>query len=215
MVAAPREIRIATVRNSTRWRSRGNEDLKGRGKRLSTYDDGQRLVDELGSRFPILSRLNGRFGDDSPQETIPWFFALLMSIAVKGEPGACCVVLDKTQGTTALTAVFLALARLQESFPRLAERYARTALREGQLVRVKPSNFVYEYDGVWEEFEDHFRLKVQDKPEWRSFRMSEVLRLEPTTRKRPLGKLSSNLGIFVPPAALIGCSASRPMATTA
>ena len=92
--------------------------------------------------------------------------------------------------------MFLALSRLQEDFPRLAEVYARTALNVGQHVRVKPSNFVYEYEGIWDEHPGLFRLKEQAKPAWRSFPMSEVLRLEPTTRKRPKGTLASRLGVF-------------------
>ena len=158
--------------------------------------DSEELIRELRSRFPIFDHVAGRFGEGSPEERIPWFFALLLAAATKGELGACCFVLDKTQGTTALTAVFLALARLQEDFPHLAETYARTALSEGQLVRVKPSNFVYEYNGMWDGYPDQFRLKVQDKPEWRSFHVSDVLRLEPTARKRPKGTLSSKLGVF-------------------
>ena len=161
-----------------------------------TNYEGHELIRELRGRFPIFDRVTGRFGEDSPEERIPWFFALLLAASMNGKPGACCFVMDKTQGTTALTAVFLALARFQEDFPRLAESYARTALSEGQHVRVKPSNFVYEYVGIWEGHPDLFRLKVQDKSEWRSFRISEVLRLEPTTRKRPKGTLSSNLGVF-------------------
>ena len=156
----------------------------------------QELIRELRSRFPIFDHVAGRFGEGSPEERIPWFFALMLSAAVKGETGACCFVLDKTQGTTALAAVLLALARLKEDFPRLAASYARTALSRGQQVRVKPSNFVYEYEGIWDEHPDLFRLKEQDKPAWRSFRVSEVLRLEPTTRKRPKGTLSSKIHEF-------------------
>ena len=158
--------------------------------------DSQELIRELGSRFPIFDNVVGRFGEGSPEERIPWFFALLLAASMKGEPGACCFVLDKTPGTAPLTAVFLALARLQEDFPRLAESYARTALSVGQHVRVKPSDYLYEYEGIWEGHPGLFRLKVLDKPEWRSFRMSDVLRLEPTDRKRPKGTLASNLGAF-------------------
>ena len=140
--------------------------------------------------------MGGRSGDDSPEERIPWFFALLLAAAMKSEPGACCFVLDKTPGTAPLTAVILALARLQEDFPCLAESYARNALSVGQHVRVKPSDYVYEYEGIWEGHPDLFRLKVLDKPEWRSFRMSDVLRLEPTDRRRPKGMLASNLSVF-------------------
>ncbi len=156
----------------------------------------QDLIHELRSRFPIFDRVAGRFGEDSPEERIPWFFALLLAAAMNGEPGACCFVLDKTQGTTAVAAVLLALARLQEDFPQLAESYARTALDKGQRVRVKPSDFVYEYEGIWDEHPGQFRLKVLDKTDRRSFLTSEVLRLEPTTRKRPKGTLASKLGVF-------------------
>ncbi len=129
-------------------------------------------------------------------ERIPWFFALLLAAAMKGEPGACCFVLDKTPGTAPLTAVLLALARLQEDFPHLAENYARTALAVGQHVKVNPSDYVYEYAGIWEGHSGLFRLRLLGKPEWRSFPMSDVLRLEPTDRKRPMGTLTSNLGVF-------------------
>ena len=158
--------------------------------------DSQELILALRSRFPILEHMAGRFGEGSPEERIPWFFALLLSAALKGETGACCFVLDKTQGTTALAAVLLALARLKEDFPRLAERYARTGLNEGQLVMVKPGNLVYEYEGVWEEHPDQFRLRVQGEEAWRTFPMSDVLRLEPTNRKRPKGTLSSKIHQF-------------------
>ena len=162
---------------------------------MSNYAN-QELIRELRQRFPIFDLLSGRFGDGLPEERIPWFFALLLAAATKDQRGACCFVLDKTQGTTALTAILLALERFREDFPRLAERYARTALSKGHLVRVKPSNFVYEYDGLWDKYPDKFRLKVRDKPEWRSFPVSDVLRLEPTTRRRPMGSLTSRLGIF-------------------
>ncbi len=162
---------------------------------MSDRNDAE-LIRELGSRFPIFDEVSGRFGEDLPEERIPWFFALLLAAAMKGEPGACCFVLNKTEGTTALTALLVAFARLKEDFPRLAEEYARTELSKGQRVRVKPSDFVYEYDGIWEEFPGRFRLRVLDKADLRSFWISEALRLEPTTRKRPKGALSSKLGVF-------------------
>ena len=159
-------------------------------------DNSQILIDEFRSRFPIFDQIAGRFGVESEIESVPWFYALLLAAAQKLEPGAICFVLDKTLGTTALTAVFLALSRLQADSSLLIEEYAKTAMHKGQLVQVKPSNYVYEYDGVWKDFPDQFRLKVQDKEEWRNFPISDVLRLEPTTRKRPKGTLISKLGVF-------------------
>ena len=159
-----------------------------------TNHDSLNLVQVLRKRFPLLDRLSGQFGEDLPTERIPWFFSLLLSAATRNDREACCFVLDKTEGTTALAAIFLALAQLQGEFPRLAESYARTAMIEGQHVRVKPSNTVYEYAGTWEEHPHLFRLKVLNKPDYRSFPITEVLRLEPTTRKKPTGTLTSDLG---------------------
>lgn len=158
--------------------------------------DAETLIAALRSRLPILDHVAGRFGGDSAEERIPWFFGLLLSASLKNEAGACCFVLDKTPGTTAIAAVITALARLKDDFPRLATDYARTGLTQGQRVLVKPSNFVYEYEGIWEGYPNRFRLKELDKDKWRSFRVSEVLRLEPTTRKRPKGTLTSRLGTF-------------------
>ena len=125
------------------------------------------------------------------------FFALLLSAATSRERGACCFVLNKTLGTTATAAVLLSLIKIQEEFPEMAEDYARTALRIGQRVKVKPSNYVYEYGGLWEEHPGRFRLKVMgERKTHRSFWMSDLLRLEPTDRVRPKGKINSPLGTF-------------------
>ncbi|MCY3922667.1 MAG: DrmE family protein [Chloroflexi bacterium] len=152
------------------------------------------LIQELQRRFPTLVHVVGRFGQSEKVEQLPWFLAMIMSACIRGKPGACCFVLDKTPGTTALVAILLVLERLREEFPSLASDYARSAFAKGQHVKVKPSDFVYEYEGIWEGEADLFRLKVQDREEWRSFPISEVLRLEPTTRKRPKGTLTSYLG---------------------
>lgn len=154
------------------------------------------LIDELRQRFPLLERLVGRFGTNAQAERIPWLFALLLSAARKGDTGTCCFVLDKTPGTTAVAAILLALVRLQEEFPEIVRNYAQTGLNRGQRVRVKPSNHVFEYSGIWEQYPDFFRLKVLDKEDSLSFHMSKVLRLEPTDRVLPKGDLGSDLGEF-------------------
>ena len=156
----------------------------------------QGLIDELRRRFPLFERIVGQFGDSTDDERIPWFFALLLAAASNLLPGACCFVLDKTLGTTAVAAVLLAFVRLQEDFPQLVESYASTALSKGQRVKVKPSNFVYEYDGLWDGYPGRFRLKVLGNEEYRSFPIADVLRLEPTDRVRPKGTLNSKLGVF-------------------
>ena len=144
----------------------------------------------------MFERVVGQFGEDTREERVPWFFALLLAAATRRGPGACCFVLDKTRGTTAVAAVLFALVRFQDDFPELVKNYARTALRKGQRVKVKPSDCVYEYDGLWEEFPHLFRLKVLDEETKRSFPITEVLRLEPTDRVRPKGRGKSDLGTF-------------------
>ena len=108
------------------------------------------------------------------------------------------MVLEKTSGTTAIAAILSGLVRLQRDIPDLVEHYARNALTRGQRVRVRPSEFVYEYEGVWkqEQFSKFFRLKLLGERAWRSFPLTDVLRLEPTDRVRPKGTGGSDLGAF-------------------
>ena len=126
-------------------------------------------------------------------EQLPWFYALLLSATANREPGACCIVLDKTEGTAALAAILVALNQLQKDFPLLAEDYAANALTVGERVRVKPYNLVYEYGGVWDRHPGKFELKVLDETGRRSFPITQVVRLEPTARKRPKGTLISDV----------------------
>ena len=162
----------------------------------STVNESLELIGEFRRRFPLFDRLVGRFGEDTPAERIPWFFGFILAAAEKPESGACCFVLDKTPGTTAIAAILAGLLRLQRDFPDLIEHYARTALARGQHVKVRPSDFVYEYEGVWEDFPEFFRLKLLGENAWRSFPLVDVLRLEPTDRVRPKGAGSSDLGKF-------------------
>ena len=125
------------------------------------------------------------------------FLDFSLAAATRSGPGACCLVLDKTWGTTAVAAVFLALVRLQSEFAELVKNYAQSTLRRGQRIKVKPNDYVYEYHGLWEEHPaDFFRLKVLDEVAYRTFRIEEALRLEPTEHVRPKGTLKSALGKF-------------------
>ena len=154
------------------------------------------LIGEFRRLFPLIDCLTGRFGEDVPRERIPRFFGFILAAAAKPGSGACCIVLDKTPGTTAIAAILSGLMRLQRDFPRLVEHYARTALKNGQLVKVRPSDFVYEYEGVWEDFPSFFKLKILGEDSWRSFPLIDVLRLEPTDHVRPKGTGASDLGEF-------------------
>lgn len=154
------------------------------------------LIGEFRRRFPLFDGVIGRFGEDMPSERIPWFFAFILSAAAKPGSGACCIVLEKTPGTAAIAAILSGLIQLQRDFSGLVERYARTAFKCGQRVKVRPSDFVYEYEGVWEDYPDFFRLKILGENAWRTFPLVDVLRLEPTNRVRPKGTGKSDLGAF-------------------
>ena len=153
------------------------------------------LVDELRRRFPLFKRIVGHFGDDCEQENIPWFFALLAAAATNDDTGACCFVLPKTPLTTPLVAVLCMLSRLFARSEALIREYAHTAVPMGSRVKVRPSKYVYEYGGIWENHERFFKLlKLDDPTSIRSFRVSDLLRLEPTDRIRPRGDTNSPIG---------------------
>ncbi len=154
------------------------------------------LIGEFRRRFPLLDGIVGHFGEDARYERIPWFFGFILAAVGKPGSGACCFVLDKTPGTTAIASILAGFVRLQRDFPRLVERYARTALKCGQRVKVRPSDYVYEYEGIWEDEPGFFRLKFLGEKAWRSFPLVDLLRLEPTDRIRPKGSGKSDLGAF-------------------
>ena len=164
---------------------------------METADKYAGLVAEFQRRFPLLNEIRGLFGNDIPAETIPWFFGFFLATAERQEPGAHCFVLEKKPATTAITSVLWALTNFQRDFPDLVKRHTQSSFSPGELVRVKPNNFVYKYDGIWEEYPGFFRLKVLDSgKDKRSFPLEEIMRLETTDRLRPKGKLNSKLGDF-------------------
>ena len=162
----------------------------------SAVDPHHDLIEEFRRRFPLFDRVDGRFGEGTEAERIPWFFGFILATAAQPGAGACCLVLDRTLGTTAVSAILLGLTRVQRDFPDLVAQYARNALTRGQRVKARPSDFVYEYEGVWEQFPQFFRLKVLNESACRSFPLADVLRLEPTDRLRPKGTVASPLGAF-------------------
>ena len=146
----------------------------------------QELIGELRRRFPLLERIVGQFGKETPHERIPWLIGLLLAAAVKPGTGPCCFVLDKTPGTTPIAAILTALVRLRDDLPGLVENYLNN-LSRGQRVKVLPGGSVYEYEGPWIDYPGHFRLKLLGRDAWRIFPMEDVLRLEPTDHVRPKG----------------------------
>ncbi len=164
---------------------------------MGTSDKYSDLIAEFQKRFPLISKVEALFGEDIPSESIPCFFGFFLAAAEKRGPGTCCFILDKTSATTVLASALWALINFQKNFPDLVRRHTQNSFSLGDRVRVKPNNYVYEYDGIWEECPSLFRLKVLDSErDKRSFPLEDVMRLETTDRLRPKGKLNSKLGNF-------------------
>lgn len=121
-----------------------------------------------------------------------------MAAAESRAPQICCVMLPEIETVGYLTAVLLALSKLQTEFPALLSEYARRGITVGQRVRVLPSGHVYRYAGVLPGYNESFKLEVVDASDkaWKTFAVSEILRLEPTERALPKGKGNTTLGTF-------------------
>ena len=142
----------------------------------------------------MLRDVVGEFGSSTQKECIPWYFGFVLAAATNPTPGACCIVLNKSSGTTAIAAILLGLVHFQYEFPDLVRRYAKNALKPGQRVKVNPNGLVYEYEGVWAEYPNFFKLKCLGENTSRSVQLTDLIRLEPTDRVRPKGKGGSDLG---------------------
>lgn len=143
------------------------------------------------AKFPLWERLG--FSDRSGHLPLraPFFIGLIAAI-LESADHPCCVVVPEKRGVTLTLGTLLALTRLQLEVPEILTSYAKMSFQTGDRVMVNPSGLIYEYDGLF--CQGFFRLKVIDRNESRSLRISDIARLEKTTRKRPKGFLNSELG---------------------
>lgn len=152
------------------------------------------LAEELQARYPVLSEVRLSASSDAPLEPIPPFLGLLLALAESDDERGCCLVLPDPAGIAPVFATLLALVRLRREFDALTQAYATRGIARGQRVKVNPSEHVYVYEGVFEDMPHLFKLRELDTADdARSLPVTEVLRLEPTERKRPKGKLNTDL----------------------
>lgn len=154
----------------------------------SYLEEAQAAVD---TKFPLWERLS--FSDRSGHLPLraPFFIGLIAAI-LESTDHPCCVVVPEKRGVALTVAALVAITRLQHEVPEILTSYAKMSFQTGDRVMVNPSGLVYEYDGLF--CQGFFRLKVIDRNESRSLRISDIARLEKTTRKRPKGFLNSELG---------------------
>jgi len=143
------------------------------------------------AKLPLLGILQFSDRPDSPATYLPNFIGLIAAILESAER-PCCIVLPDFKGVSIAVSALVAISRLREDFPTILREHADASFRERvDHVIVHPCGLIYRYDGFFNE--KLFRLKVLDRNESRSLPVTEIARLEKTTRKRPKGYLTSDL----------------------
>jgi hypothetical protein len=166
----------------------------------------EEIIRHLKERFPMLTRLRVRLADrDAEIERPPAYVGLLLSVMADRSTGPVCFVFPRRGEVARVAAVLYGLLRFAERLPELIAEYARTSFNTGQRVRVYPSEHVFEFGGLAEDLFSQFWLRTPPTKGGlggrRTFPMTDVLRLEVTTRKNPKGHLDTQLQ--APPSAPI------------
>lgn len=127
---------------------------------------------------------------------MPYFLGLLLAASESGNRRGTCFVFPDTRRIADTLAMLSSLSWLSREFEDLARSYALRELKRGQRVRIRPTEFVYEYDNfleATEQYPERVRLKVQGKNEYRALHIGDVLRLEPTKRVKTKGQINTPL----------------------
>lgn len=155
---------------------------------------GQKLVNQLEKRYPLLASLRIAGHSKSDRESLPVFLGLLLAAAESQDHRSCCFVFPDASRVASTAATLFALSKLSQEFDDLAREYAQRKFELGQRVIIWPAGCVYEYAGVLEAegaWSRRFQLRVLGKSDRRTLPISDILRLEPTTRKSPKGQLTT------------------------
>jgi len=154
----------------------------------------QELANQLEKRYPLLASLRVAESSGSEREPLPGFLGLLLAAAESEDRRSCCFVFPNTSRVACTAATLSALSKLSHEFDDLAREYAQRKFEPGQRVIIRPAGCVYEYAGVLEAegaWSKRFQLRVLGKGDRRTLPISDILRLEPTTRKSPKGQLTT------------------------
>jgi hypothetical protein len=147
-------------------------------------------VKALELRFPLLKSLRIYNGPGESEALAAFMGVILAAIAVSRHSSFCFVFPRKSR-TAPLAAVLYALGRFAVEFPQLADEYAGRTFEKGQRVKLIPGGKVFVFGGLWPGHESRFfRLELVNGKGACSWPVSEILRIEPTHRKRPMGDFS-------------------------
>lgn len=147
----------------------------------------------LEERYPLVRRMIVCSAGDEKAEGFPLFFNLFLAAMENRDGAPCCFVLPWRGQMARLATILLGLSILRREFNSLARAYAEQKFENGQKVRVYPSKHVFVFSGFWPGQPDKFRLSTLDGSGHRTFPASDVLRLEPTSLIRPIGRLDTRI----------------------
>src|SRR5579862_9523145 len=147
------------------------------------------LENALRKRFPVLTSIR-IFHGAADGEDLATFMGVLLAGMEGSRDSAFCFVFPQKLGIAPLSASLYALGKFAVEFPTLAQNYAKSGFQNGQRVKLVPEDKVFVFGGVWPGMEEWFRLKLLDDKRNTAFTWptSEILRIEPTTRKIPKGR---------------------------
>lgn len=147
----------------------------------------------LMNRFPFLSRIYLKH--DNTIEPLPSYLSLLLAVMLSPFESPVCFVLPRRGELARIIAVLHGMTCFAMHYEKLAFEYTKKNFKINQRVRVNPSGHVYNFGGLAENYNGFFWLcPLEGSSNWKkSFPVSEIVRLEPTDRKRPIGKLNTNL----------------------
>ena len=149
------------------------------------------LAKHLTSRFPILTDLSVSRPGYEILASIPPFMGVPLSALNAPANTACALVLPRKEQVGRLAAILFALDKTKKEFPELCGSI-NTACKIGQTVRIHPDNHVFTFHGVYDGDPQFFWLGCPSGGK-RTFPRAQGFRLEPTHRKRPVGKIDTTL----------------------
>lgn len=118
---------------------------------------------------------------------------VLLAAIEESRHASFCFVFPRKEGIAPISAVLYALGRFAVDFPALAEDYAQRRFSIGQRVKLVPEGKVFVFSGVWPQHENRFlRLEILNENARFTWPVSEILRIEPTERKTPKGRIEDS-----------------------
>lgn len=155
--------------------------------------DSSRVVRELCERYPLLASTAFTASDSGTAGGNLPFLGVLLSTIQQRENGACCIVLPNRERIPFALAVLTALTTIKTEFAE--PNHPIPPLQPGQMVRVSPSGFVFEFVG-YETVLGRRWIRVRNLRDDQIWHMlpEEAFRLTPTDSDSPSARKGEGPG---------------------